>query len=383
MLISDLDRVMRDIAPLEYAEPWDKVGLLVGDSARELRGPIVLAIDLTERVLDEAVALQAGAIVAYHPPIFEPLSRITDSTPRQRVVLRAVESKIAIYSPHTALDAVPGGVTDWLCEGLSASTVEGKIAGDCRALSPHARRAPTQEVKITTFVPKEKLDEVRDALASAGAGIIGNYTRCSFSAAGTGTFLGDESSTPAAGVRGRLEHVEECRLEMVCSKAAVALAVETLRRFHPYEEPAIDVYELVPLPRRSAGTGRRLVLDRPATVPELAARLKGFIRRDRVRYALAPQHSPSHPLTHVGVVPGSGESFSRLARAEACEVFVTGEMKHHEVLGALNSGMSVILGGHTPTERGYLPRLKKLMEARITDGKIVVSTADMDPLTTA
>jgi putative NIF3 family GTP cyclohydrolase 1 type 2 len=124
MDIGDLVNLMQRIAPLDHAESWDKVGLLAGDRTRPLTGPILLTIDLTERVMAEAIAMKAGAIIAYHPPIFEPLARITDATPRQRVILRALEHHIAIYSPHTALDNIPGGVTDWLCEGLSGGDAE-------------------------------------------------------------------------------------------------------------------------------------------------------------------------------------------------------------------------------------------------------------------
>lgn len=376
MNVSQLVDTMERIAPLSYAESWDKVGLLVGDASRALTGPVLLAIDLTEAVLDEALAVKASAIIAYHPPIFEPLARLTSATPRQRVILRAAEAGLAIYSPHTALDAVRGGVTDWLCEGLSGGE-PGKPKGDVRALSPHAKNPVTQEVKIVTFVQASDAERVRNALASAGAGIIGNYQVCSFGVHGQGTFLGGESTRPAVGQPGQLHRADELRLEMVCSKAALPLAVEMLRRFHPYEEPAIDVYELAPPPTRGTGSGRRLVLDHPATVRELALRLKAFIGRDRVRFALATPED--RPVTVLGVVPGSGESLSRLAKREGCEVFVTGEMKHHEVMGALNAGMSVILGGHTSTERGYLPRLAQQLVA--AGFKAAVAQAERDVLT--
>lgn len=390
MLIQDLIAAMQRIAPLELAEPWDKVGLLAGDRSRVLAGPVMLTIDLTEAVLEEAVSAKASAVIAYHPPIWEPLTRITDVTPRQRIILRAIEAGIAIYSPHTALDAVAGGVTDWLCEGLSggaggATNPDGpaaKVAGDCRALTPHAGTAPTQQVKITTFVPAADLDRVREALATAGAGVIGGYQVCSFAGPGTGTFLGGEGTNPRLGQRGRIVVAPEHRLEMVCSKSALALAVETLRRFHPYEEPPIDVYELFPQPRRAVGGGRRLVLDKPVTVAELAARLKAWTRRDRIRYALTEGDGQDKPVTFVGVCPGSGASLSKLARAEGCEVFVTGEMGHHDVIGALHAGMSIILGNHTSTERGYLPRLAALMQRELPDLNVQVSTKDRDPLTT-
>ena len=219
----------------------------------------------------------------------------------------------------------------------------------------------------------------------SGAGIIGEYKLCSFGAEGTGTFLGGAGTQPRAegATAGELESVRECRLEMVCSRAGLAIAIETLRRFHPYEEPAIDVYDLRPQPLRSAGGGRRLALDKPVTVLELAQRLKTHIKRDRTRYALAWAGDPSRVVTRVGVVPGSGSELSRTARDEGCEVFVTGEMKHHEIMGALHAGMSVVLGGHTNTERGYLPRLAVRLRDAMPGITITISTTDKDPLEAA
>lgn len=375
---------MEQIAPLSLAESWDRVGLLAGDSSRECRGPILLTIDLTESVMAEAIALRAGAVVAYHPPIWEPLTRITSATPRQRIILRALEHNIAIYSPHTALDAVSGGVTDWLCEGLSGaeeSVTGSKVLGDCRALTPAASTPAGQRLKIVTFVPVSSAESVRQALASAGAGRIGNYEVCSFATPGTGTFLGKEGTNPRIGEAGRIESVEELRLEMVCGKHSLALAIDTLRRFHPYEEPAIDIYELASQPKRTIGPGRRLVLDQPATVAELAQRLKRWTKRDRVRYALTSLDQDK-PVTFVGVCPGAGASLSKIARQEGCEVFVTGEMSHHDVMGALHAGMSVVLGNHTSTERGYLPRLKHKLASLLPQLTFHVSQQDQDPLIT-
>lgn len=376
MRIRDLVKVMQDLAPAEYAEPWDKVGLLAGDAEAELHGPVVLTIDLTEAVLAEAIGLKAGAIVAYHPPIFEPLARVTSATPRQRVILRAIQAGMAIYSPHTALDAIPGGVTDWLCEGLSGGE-PGRILGDCRALLPHAKSATTQELKIVTFLPADAVERVRHALATAGAGIIGAYTVCSFAVPGSGTFLGGEGTSPRVGEAGRLEQVAEVRLEMVCSKAALPLALETLSRFHPYEEPAVDVYELLGRPQRHHGPGRRIVLDQPATVAELAERLKKHLNIQVVNVAMA--HDQDRAITHIGVCPGSGASLAAAARADGCDVYITGEMQHHDVIASLHSGLSLILAGHTNTERGYLPRLARRLESMLSGVSFKVSAVDKSP----
>lgn len=381
MLIRDLVAALDRIAPFRFAEPWDNVGLLLGDPADALGGPVLLTIDLTESVLDEALAQRAGAVVAYHPPIFEPLARLTDRSAAERIIVRAARAGLAMLSPHTALDAVPGGVCDWLCEGLSAPAADGKIHGDCRALVPLAQHPLplTQEVKITTFVPASHLDTVRNALATAGAGIIGHYRVCSFSTPGTGTFLGEPGTNPAVGASGTLQSVAEVRLEMVCAHAALPLALQTLRRFHPYEEPAIDVVPLVPQPVRDVGAGRRLSLDRPATVPELAARLRAFLHSP-VRYADAAHGAP---VKVVGVCAGSGGELADKLRPEGCEVFVTGELSHHKTLALVNAGISVILGEHTGTERGYLPRLADKLVAALPGVDVVVSKADRDPLTLA
>ena len=379
--IAHLADAMDAIAPLAGAEPWDRVGLHVGRREDPLTGPALLTIDLTEQVMDEAVAMNAGAIVAYHPPIWTKLERVTDATVTERIVHSAIRNGIAIYSPHTALDACEGGITDWLCEGIAGlaegEKPGGRIAGDSRALKPHAESDPNQQVKIVTFVPSAQVGTVRGALATAGAGIIGGYSVCSFSSPGVGTFFGGEGTKPKVGQAGRLEEIEEVRLEMVCSKSALPLAIETLRNFHPYEEPAIDAFDVLPTPRRSRGAGRRLVLDQPATLADIGRRLGDFLGHARMKVALP---ADDRPVRSVGIVPGAGADFVEIAQREGAEAFVTGEMKHHEVLAALHAGVGLLLAGHTNTERGYLPRLADQLRAKVQGIDVRISEKDRDPL---
>lgn len=386
MRIADLIGALEAFAPLEAAESWDRVGLQAGDPARALTGPVVLTIDLTERVLAEAVGLRAGAIIAYHPPIWNPLKSLGASTAVERIVRGAIEAGIAVYTPHTALDAAPGGINDWLCAGVSRADASRddrgaaqRIAGDVRALVPHQRRARSREVKLVVFVPEEAADRVRSALGTAGAGGIGTYRLCSFGASGVGTFLPMEGAHPAVGEVGRLERVRELRLEMVCSRAALPLAIETLREFHPYEEPAFDVYELEAEPVRRAGAGRRLVLDQPATMRVLGERLRDYLGTPRVRLSV-PWDDAERAVSTVAVVAGAGESMLDDAAREGCQVFVTGEMKHHEVQRAAHLGIGVIVAGHTNTERGYLPRLAARLERALPGVLFVCSRADRDIL---
>lgn len=374
LTVSELAQAMESIAPLALAEPWDNVGLLVGDPGSKIKGPVVITIDLTPAVMSEAEQLKAGAIIAYHPPIFAPIKRLVATDPRQHAILRAVRAGMAVYSPHTALDSAPGAMSDWLAD---CALPKGKPrAADRRALVPKALPAPSEEAKIVTFVPASEVDKVRGALASAGAGSIGRYSVCSFATEGTGTFFGSPESKPVVGRPGELESVREVRLEMVLPGRAVPLALELIRRFHPYEEAAVDVYPLLPKARRDTGSGRRLVLDEPVNLAGLAARLKGALRASHVQVAPSPVHGESFEFTHIGLCPGAGASLLDAAVREGCQLFITGEMKHHEVLDANARGVSVVLGGHSTTERGYLPALAARLEKMLPDGRFQVATTD-------
>lgn len=375
--LAEVTRALGEIAPLHLAEPWDKVGLLVAGDDRPVARAL-LAIDLTPEVLAEAISLGAELVVAYHPLLFKPLERLDGATWQGRVAIDAVRAGIAVYSPHTALDAVAGGVNDWLVECAS-----GGKAAEVRALQPAAGRGGNTH-KIVTFVPESSLERVRTALAEAEAGQIGAYTHCSFSSRGEGTFFGGEGSNPAVGKPGHLERVSEMRLEMSFHKRDLGAVVAALRAAHPYEEPAFDIFGLeAPPTGAGTGAGRIARLPRPATADEIATRLEpalGCGRMQRTRMLQTAARSAS-PRTHglFAVCAGSGASLLEQAAAQGATLFVTGELSHHEVLRAHALGLEVLLAGHTNTERGYLPRLASAIAARVRVD-CVVSQADRDPL---
>ena len=366
---ASLFAVLENIAPLSLAESWDNVGLLVGEPAGDMGGPALLTIDLTDEVMDEAEAMGCSVIVAYHPPIFVPIKRIVCTNTKQRLVHRAIKAGISIYSPHTALDAAENGLNDWLISGFGA--------GDVRSLTNHTGRADLR--KIVTYLPKENVEQVRNALASSGAGQIGAYDLCSFSVTGTGTFRGDDTTNPAIGSPGQLTSVEEVRLEMICTDSATSLAIEALRTFHPYEEPAIDVLALEPIPDRHAGQGRRIVLDQPMTTEEIGDKLKAHLGIERLKLS-PPRGDHSRKITHIGVCAGSGASLAETAAKNEVELYVTGEMNHHEVFAHLDRGLGLILAGHTNTERGYLPVLAGRLKKSLPDLDVRVSQADRSQL---
>jgi len=383
---NDLVLAMERIAPLGGAETWDNVGLILGSADAALgAGPIVLTIDLTEAVVADALSKNASAIVSYHPPIFDGLKRLTGDSARGRALLACAARGVPVYSPHTALDSAIGGMTDWLADGLLDRSGEAK--GDRRALVSCAAGPDECPVKIVTFVPREAVEAVRNALATAGAGIIGEYEVCSFAAEGTGTFLGKPGTNPAVGKAGRLEMVPESRLEMICSRRAMPMALATLKQFHPYEEAAVDVYALEARPERGAGAGRRVMLDQPVALATLVERLRAHLKvgNGTIQLGRAVSGVFANVVSRIGVCPGAGGSLAPIAMRDGCELFVTGEMKHHEVLACVEGGMSVVLAGHTNTERGYLPVLAERLagEMGVEAARVVVSAADRCPLDVA
>jgi len=360
---------MQRIAPLNYAAPWDNVGLLIGSSDWDA-DRIMLTIDLTDSVLQEAIDQDIGMIIAYHPPIFQPMCSLTDDDVTQRRALQAAQAGIAVYSPHTALDAAPDGVNDWLVKGLGE--------GDSRVLKSYQHLPDTEQFKIVTFCPREAADHVRNGLGSVGAGRIGDYSLCSFEIPGTGTFLGGQSTSPVVGEKGQLERVDELRLEMVCSHSSLALAIVALREFHPYEEPPIEIYALQSRPLRTIGEGRRAVLDQQVSLKELCDRIKKRLGVKQVRVAVADD-APRQYQT-IGLCAGAGASLIDSAIEQQCEAFLTGEMRHHDVIDAQARRCTVILAGHTNTERGYLKVLRRRLSSELKNIDITVSRRDSDQL---
>lgn len=391
MKLSKVLAGLREVAPEALAEPWDKVGLHVGSMNRQVKSAL-LCIDLTEAVVAEAVSRRCQLVVAYHPPIFHPVTRLVegkDAFPgawKERALVAAVRHKLAVYAPHTALDAVRGGMNDWLCAGLGKGTSV--------PIAPHPRDprpAERDEYKIVTFVPGKAADAVRDAMDRGGAGWIGKYRQCSFNGPGVGTFKPMPGAKPAIGKVGKLEWVEELRIEMICSGDRLASALAALRQAHPYEEPAIDVFKLEAEPATSAdlassvGSGRLLTLARPILAETLADRVKKRLKLDAVK---TTPLRPKRKVKTIAVCVGAGGSlFEKLQGSDSgsgcggADAYVTGEMQHHQVLDMHQQGKAVVLAGHTNTERPYLPVYRE--KIRKTEAAAVrwrLSRADRVPM---
>jgi hypothetical protein len=287
------------------------------------------------------------------------------------VVLQTIRAELPVYSPHTALDAAPGGVNDWLASTLGSGRVEPLTRVD--------RENAGAEVKVVVFVPPDRADALRDALSDeAGAGVIGNYSHCSFNLSGRGTFWGNERSNPQVGKRGHMEVVDELRMEMVCSRRALPRVAEVIQRVHPYEEPAWEAYPLEPTPPAGFGLGRRLTLEQPETLDVLVNRVKTALGLSHVRVAASRRHREGTPLQTAAVCAGAGGSL--FEKSGAADLYFTGEMRHHDVREKVAAGASVILCEHTNTERGFLPvYAQRIVEAAGGDLRVILSSRDRDP----
>ncbi len=386
-----LDKV-RSLAPEHLAEGWDRAGLAVGDGDWGVTRAM-LCIDLTPAVMEEAVAQRANLVIAYHPPIFEPLPRLLAEDWKQRLIMAAVAKRIAVYSPHTALDAVAGGVNDWLCEALLPGVVEVAIEQGTSMLTLKSgkvepiRRSPalgdTRPCKLVTYVPPGDLEKVRRALFAAGAGRIGAYSECSFSGEGQGTFRGDAGTNPTIGKPGVLETAQERRLETIVPAKVINAVVAALLEAHPYEEPAFDLFRLdlpVATTERGTGQGRVVTLRSPITAATLAQRFKRHLGVKALHLARAAvgTGSRSRKIRRVALCAGAGGSL--LQEAGEIDAFVTGEMRHHDILTATQRGVTVLLAGHTETERPYLPVYRRRLEEACGKGVTwSISRADKAP----
>lgn len=321
-------------APLELAESWDNVGLLLGDTAAEVQ-KIMTCLTVTPASAAEAVEDGAQLIVTHHPVLYRPTQRITSEAPEGRLLLSLMKAGVAVYSPHTAFDNCAGGINDILCRRLGLQDVQ-----------PLRRFDGPRQCKIVVFVPESDLAHVSDALFKAGAGHIGQYSQCSFRLAGTGTFFGSEETNPAIGQKGRREEVAEWRLEVICPESRVAEAVTAMRKAHSYEEPAFDVYPLRPVPS-GLGAGRIGSLPQAVILEDLASTAKTALNSKQVQVVGEPGRS----IRRVAVVCGSGGEFVEDCVRAGADVFLTGEMRFHNELAAEAHGLAVVLAGHYATER--------------------------------
>ena len=332
--VTDLIDELEIIAPPELADADDRIGLQVGDPSTEVR-MVCVSVDVSVPVVDLAVERGADLLVAHHPLIYTPLTSVAEVDPVGKRLAKLVRAKTALYVMHTNYDTVPGGVNDVLASKLGVVGCE-----------PLTTRKSEPLVKIVVFVPDAAIEQVRNAMADAGAGMIGQYTHCSFRTKGIGSFVPLPAAQPYIGSAGKLEEVEECRLEMACVGSRVNGVIAAMIEAHPYDEVAYDVYQLANEPMRY-GYGRVGSLEDTISLAEFA---------ERVKQALGLEHAKvsgdlDKPIKRVAFCGGGASLHYKEAAQAGADVYVTGDTKHHDVLDANALGLAMIDAGHFETEK--------------------------------
>lgn len=316
MTVKEITRIIETFAPLAFQESYDNAGLIIGHSDDEISG-ILITLDITEELLDEAIRKNANLIVAHHPIIFSGLKKLNGRNYIERCVAKAIKNDLAIYASHTNLDSVFGGVNSKICEKLNLQ--------NCRMLSP----APNFLKKLVTFVPSADADKVRKTLFDAGAGDIGNYDSCSYNLDGKGTFRGNELTSPYVGEKNQLHVEEETRIETIFPKHLQSGIISALLKAHPYEEAAYDIY---PLDNDFAQAGIGMIgeLAEPVDEVQFLRKLKNIFGCPVIRHTRVLEKS----IKKVAVCGGSGSNYLSKAIAQKADIFITGDFKYHQFFDA-------------------------------------------------
>ncbi len=366
--VREIAEALEAWAPPGSAQSYDNVGLQVGDPERTVRRAL-LALDMTPAVFEEARALGAELIITHHPLLFRPLRQLTPGSLVASLALRLAESGIALYSIHTNLDAAPGGVSFALATHLGLRDVQ------------FLQKMEQALYKLVTFVPASHFEQVREALARAGAGRIGNYEACAFATRGTGYFRPGDMARPFIGEPGKLESAEELRLEVEVARWDLPRVLAAMRAAHPYEEVAYDVYP-VEQPYTRAGLGAIGRLEKPEPLRDFLQRVSERLRTDSLRYV----GDLEAPVQTVAVCGGAGADLIGRALAAGADVYVTADLTYHrffEVLG--DDGrprMALVDAGHYETEALTETLLEKWLQQRFPTVSWQCTAARTSPVRT-
>lgn len=368
--LQDITHWLQELAPLHLAASWDNVGLLCGRSGSTITR-VLTCLTLTHDVAVEAVQQGAELIITHHPLMFRGIQQLTDQTAEGRTLLTLLAHSIAVYSPHTAWDNAADGVNEQLARRLGLTQIT--------PLQPATRG----QAKLTVFLPESALEAVQTAAWQAGAGVMGEYTQCSFYQPGTGTFRGSAKSQPAVGQANQFEQASEIRLELLVPEKRLSEVLQQVRQAHPYEEPAIDVVPLAAL-RLDVGTGRQGRLPEPVPLSEFLAQVSNVLGVAQFEYVSStettlPQGVPQR-VQHVGVGCGSAGELLDDALRQGCDTFVTGEARFHTAIAARDAQANLVLTGHYASERFAMEVLAERLQQAFPDLLVTASQVERNPL---
>lgn len=361
MLIKDVINYLEELAPLNYAEDFDNVGLLVGDKNESLTG-VLVTLDTLESVVDEAIEKNCNLIVSFHPILFKGLKKLNGNTYVERVVIKAIKYNIAIFSIHTALDNALHGVNDIICNQLN---LESK-----KILIPQKGTIK----KLTTYVPKNNAEALRTALFNSGAGAIGNYDNCSFNSEGIGTYKGNASSNPTIGEKGVLHFEEETQISVTFSKHLESKIVTALFKNHPYEEVA---YEITTLDNYNQNIGIGMVGELEKGMP--TTDFFNYVKEKMNVTAIRHSKITKDGIKKVAVLGGSGSFAISAAKSVNADVLITADLKYHDFFAAEDQIILMDIG-HYESEQHTKTFLADYLSKKITNFAVVLSMTNTNPV---
>ncbi|WP_010136436.1 Nif3-like dinuclear metal center hexameric protein [Ochrovirga pacifica] len=361
MKIKEITDCIETLAPLSYAEDFDNVGLLVGDAQTKVTG-VLVTLDTLEATVDEAIENKCNLIVSFHPIIFSGLKKLNGATYVERVVLKAIKNDIAIYATHTALDNSFDGVNAKICEVLGLTQRE--------ILIPQKNTIK----KLTTYVPTNALEQVRNHLFEQGAGSIGNYDHCSFTNLGTGTYKGNENSNPTIGEKGKLHTEEEVQLHVTFPKHLEGKIIKALLASHPYEEVAYEV-SLLENKNQHIGMGMVAELETPMATEEFLALVKSKMNVSCIKHSAIINSQ----IKRVAVLGGSGSFATSYAIAKKADVYLSADFKYHDFYKAEGKILLADIG-HYESEQFTKNLLVDFLTEKFCNFAIILSNIHTNPI---
>ena len=361
--VSDIIRLMNEIAPQNLAENWDNSGLQIGDKNWSVKS-IMVALDPLPDIVTDACQKNINLLITHHPLIFKPLSRVDFSTSVGSIIQRSVQNRMALFAAHTNLDSASGGINDIISEKLGL-----------KDLSVLSEPEQIEKYKLVFYVPVDHEKKLLEILFQTRAGAIGKYTCCSFRNHGTGTFTPGVSSKPFSGSIGILSQVDEVRIETVVNRQDLDEVVALLKKHHPYETMAYDSYPLIP-EKGNQGLGRVGFLPRRFRLDQFSDQVRKILNLTSVRVV----GDPGLKVEKVAVCSGSGSSLLGNFFASGAQVFISGDIRYHDARASEEAGVGIIDVGHFGSEHLVVNVLiQKLRDAILTKGMDVsIEACDLE-----
>ncbi len=363
----EIIQLFEEFSPKKFAEEGDKIGLQIGSLSQKVDN-VMVTLDVLDHVVDEAIKNNVQLIIAHHPPLFRSLKSIQTDTYQGKMIEKLIKHDIAVYAAHTNLDVAKGGVNDLLADALQLQNTEVLV--------------PTFEDKLRkliVYVPEEQAEAVRTAIGDAGAGHIGNYSHCSFSTDGVGSFLPGENTNPHIGEKGKVEQVKEIKIETIYPLSKEKAVLRAMKQAHPYEEVAYDLFPLS-IQGEMLGLGRIGKVERPFTLKEFSEFVKDKLQLNGIRVV----GDLDTPIRKVAVLGGDGNKFIYSAARKGADVLVTGDLYYHTAHDAMMLGLNVIDAGHHIEQimkKGVVEHLAKRCAEKGYIVNIFSSRAKTDPFT--